>query len=719
MIVADTSEKYKLWYKIWRAKQAKKIIDDAKRAGTPPPSLADAEIMVTNDPDHEKKWMASDIYKKQLVKAGRIPEAYTTTDRFTTSVMKQRSAEIMKENPKMSEEEATKRAQSDVEKRQVREEKQVAGSKDPIAAKILTNISSILMDISENVVAIKDSVVGESALSAKDLGDSMKGLDAAEKEREKAAPKEKSKVAKAIEPVLGFFESLSKLFSVVLIPLFLGFLSKFLDLSKPLEAFIAGLIAIIGAFAAKSLASKLLSSVRGQIAGNVAARVPTTVPTRTPPIGGVPGGPAPVPSPGTGTAGAAAKPISALTTVAKGIKDLGIGIGAAIRSFMVSFAQGIAAFANPKTIGGIAVLTGATAAIGGLALLFKKGDINPEDFLAVGAGLVTLAGGLWALSRATPAAIAIAAAIKPLAIAAGVIALLGAALIPGAYAFTLFGEALKSASEGTEKIIDNLFRIAEIDAVNLAKVGAALIAVGAGFAAFNLAMMAGVAGNAMQAVAGFFGVESPMASLLNFVKDAADLEIGQTARDIDQLTRSLIKLNSLELENIGKIGEGLQSLAFGLGAFSVANVASGVSNLVTNLLNKAIGQESPLEQIQKISKDSVAIRDVGVGIESLGKGLVAFNAIDPDKIAQAMEYLDSLDEAQLQRLSRVSAVGTQPAQTQQLNQANQEVRAMQTPSGVPTQSTAVQQNNINNSSVNYSGNRMGSAVQGDALAAAR
>ena len=705
--MGDVSKTYKLWYNVWLNKEAKRIIDDAVKAGIPPPSPEEARKIIQSDPQHEVKFRESALYDKYVVRGSTEgARNATTSDRFTASVLEKRAQQVMKEKPELSEEQAMKQADKDLQTRQKNEATDVADSADPVVAKILTNISSILMDISEDVIAIRES--GPS------------GLDAAEAAREK----QKSPLGtfeKKVKDVESFFERLAQVVSVFLIPLFLGFASKFIDFTDSfglLKAAVVGFVAYLGSkllmtAIIKSISSLFLSLGTALLAKGGLPATPT-IPGTTP----VPGGTS-IPGPATGgPAGKTTKSISALTTLGKGIKDLGAGIGAAIYSFFAGFAKGLATFANPKTIGGIAVIIGATAAIGGLAALFKAGGIEPKDFIAVGLGLVALAGGLLIMGSppVIAAANALGAALVPMAKAAGVIALLGAALIPGAYAFNLFGEALKLAGEGTEKMIDNLFKLTEIDVDALYKIGPALMSVGLGFAAFNAAMALGTFADLGSSIAKRFGAESPMDLVLNFAKDVADADIVGAAKAVDQLTKSLQELSSLELDNLNQIGEGLTSLSLGMGAFAVSGVVSGLGNLVTGFLSKVTGQKTPVEQIQELAKDSKSIYDAGIGVESIGKGLTAFNSIDPDKITRTIEYLDNLDDTKLQRLA---AIGTQAAQTQQLAGAREQAQSAQTRQVASAQNTVVQQNAVNNSSMNFSSTKMGSAVQGDALSAAK
>jgi len=715
--VGDVSKTYKLWYNVWLNKEAKRIIDDAVKAGIPPPSEKEARKIVQSDPQHEVKFRESALYDKYVVRgSSKGARNATTSDRFTASVLEKRAQQVMKEKPELSEEQAMKQADKDLQTRQDNEATDVAGAADPVSAKILTNISSILMDISEDVLAIRES--GPSGLDAAESG-REKGKDGKEKEK---LPVFLEAFKEIVDTITGIFKGISLVFSGVLIPLVLGFASKFIDFSSSLGLVIAAVIGFATFFGSQFLFSLIIKSISslfmklGTALITKALKIPTTptVPGTTP----VPGGTS-IPGP----AGKTTKSISALTTLGKGIKDLGAGIGAAIYSFFAGFAKGLAAFGNPKTALGIAVMVGATAALGGLALLFKKGDIKWEDFIAVGVGLGSLALGIMALGNplviTAMNALANPAAAKGLAATAIAIAVLGAALIPGAYAFNLFGEALKLAGEGTEKMIDNLFKLTEIDVDALYKIGPALMSVGLGFAAFNAAMAVGALAGIGQSIASFFGADSPIDTVLNFAKDAADADIVGAANAVDQLTKSLQKLSGLELDNLNQIGEGLTSLSLGMGAFAVSGVVSGLGNLVTGFLSKVTGQKTPVEQIQELAKDSKSIYDAGIGVESIGKGLTSFNSIDPDKITRTIEYLDNLDDAQLKKLSSLSAVGTQQAQTQQLAGAREQAQSAQTRQVASAQNTVVQQNAVNNSSMNFSSTKMGSAVQGDALSAAK
>lgn len=544
---------------------------------------------------------------------------------------------------------------------------------------LLTQIASSLLQISSNVASMSnilpDLLDAQKALVGATEGDALK--------QEELAREGKLSVGKqAAVGVLGgapgsIFGAFEKVFAI-LTPLLLGFALTLTDLNDPIElvkdALKAFAIFMGGKFLYQLLKSVTIAvvteKVKGIFAGRAAGSAAGGITAAT--TGGIAGD---VAGSTTGGAGPSVEKMGALTRIGKGIADLGSGIGAAITSFMKGFADGIAAFGNAQTLKGIGVITLATAAIGGLAFLFKKGELKPEDFIAVGAGLVTLAGGLLAMGSAPVLAAArgLGAALVPMAKASAVIALLGTALIPGAYAFSLFGEALKTAGEGTDKMIDNLFRLTEIDSAALYKIGPAIMSVGMGFAAFNAAMAVGSLASMGQAILGFFGVESPMEKVLRFAKEAKNADLIGAAHSIDAFAVSLQKLNNIRLENLDKIGLGLTAMSAGLVSFSAANVVSGVTNLVDRFLSFVSGGKTPIEQIVKLSKDSSGIYQAGMGIKALGSGMVSFNSVDPKRVTETVQIVTNLTKEQIEVLSKIAVVGTQIQQAQTLERTRNEV----------------------------------------------
>ncbi len=406
--MGDVSKTYKIWYDVWLSKEAQRFIDDVVANGLPPPSLEDAKKIIQSYPEHEVKFRESELYEKYVVRGStKRARNATTSDRFTASVLEKRAQQIMKEKPELSEEQAMKQADTDVQTRQKNEATDVAESADPVAAKILTNIASILMDISEDVIAIRES--------------GPKGLDAAEAGREKDKDG-KPKLTKEEEAETAM-ERLAKLVTIFLIPMFLGFMSKFVDLTSLSGMLITAFVGLIAYLGSTKLLTALFTVIRGlftslsdgmdNMLGGVFGRtkppstapsVPdssiltggTTAPTSTPVPNapGVPGAPGAPGAPNT---------VSSLTTLGQGIRDLGAGAGDAIKSILTGITDGFKYMGDKM----VDVMKGALA-LGAIAVAFIPfayslkllKDVNVGAVLAATIGIALISASVIALGNA-------------------------------------------------------------------------------------------------------------------------------------------------------------------------------------------------------------------------------------------------------------------------------------------------------------------------------
>lgn len=547
---------------------------------------------------------------------------------------------------------------------------------------LLTQIASSLLQISSNVASMSnilpDLLDAQKALVGATEGDALT--------QEELAREGKLSVGKqaAVGVLSGapgsIFGAFEKVFAI-LTPLLLGFALTLTDLNDPIElvkdALKAFAIFMGGKFLYQLLKSVTIAvvteKVKGIFAGRAAGSAAGGITAAT--TGGIAGDVAGQTTGGAG--GAPVERIGALTKIGKGIADLGSGIGQAITSFFAGFANGLVAFGQAGVLKGIGNLLLLSAGMGAIAFLLKMGDVKWSDMVVAGVGLVSLAAGITALGN--PAAIramnalANPAAAKGLAATSLAILAIGTSFIAGAYAFKLFGEALKLVGEGSSKMVDNLSRLSEIDAKKLADIGPAITGIGLGFAAFNAAMAVGALSGIGQSIARFFGAESPMEQVLRFSKEAKDADLMGAAKSIDAFTASLQKLNSLRLDNLNQIGLGLASMSAGLVSFSAANVVSGVSNLVDGFLSFVSGGKTPIEQIIKLSKDSSGIYQAGMGIEALGSGMVSFNSVDPKRVTETVQIVTNLTKEQIEVLSKIAVVGTQIQQAQTLERTRNEV----------------------------------------------
>lgn len=155
---------------------------------------------------------------------------YTTTlDRFAEMLAKRKAAKLSQEKPGASEEDIASEAGGIANQQQSADRKSISKARDQVSTKILLNISSILMDISEDVSAIAEALPNLGGGGKKDT------LQEEEFSREANARKLKEGSAGVIqntaEGVFGLFE---KIFAI-LTPFLLGFVLRFTDLTNPIQ----------------------------------------------------------------------------------------------------------------------------------------------------------------------------------------------------------------------------------------------------------------------------------------------------------------------------------------------------------------------------------------------------------------------------------------------------------------------------------------------------
>jgi hypothetical protein len=147
----------------------------------------------------------------------------------------------------------------------------------------------------------------------------------------------------------------------------------------------------------------------------------------------------------------------------------------------------------------------------------------------------TIGKGMAAVAGIGVMAAILGAAIKPIALGAAAIGLLGGAL-------WIVGEAMQAVGEGFQQMTEGLTMLSQLDGNNLLMVGAGLAAIGAGMAVFGAGTAAAGIGNL---VGGFLNLVTPGKSPVEQI-----LELGKSG------------------EGIEKAGVGVEKLAAGLGAFS-------------------------------------------------------------------------------------------------------------------------------------------------------
>lgn len=234
-----------------------------------------------------------------------------------------------------------------------------------------------------------------------------------------------------------------------------------------------------------------------------------------------------------------------LAGVGKGIAGFGKDIGKSISGVLGGLATGLTQLGSPKVLLGVVALAGIGATMWVTAKSLKEFTTVGWDSMAK--GFVTLAG-LGALGAI------LSAASIPIAIGAGVIALLGASLIPLAYAISV-------AAPNLEILSKELSTLTDLPIESMDNLGDALTSIGLGMASLG-------AGGVVSAISSFFGgdVSSQLADL------------GETSPGVVALADALERLDFAKLDASGIDLENME-----IGAKRAQFLAQQLSNVRTQI----------------------------------------------------------------------------------------------------------------------------------------
>jgi hypothetical protein len=254
-------------------------------------------------------------------------------------------------------------------------------------------------------------------------------------------------------------------------------------------------------------------------------------------------------------------------------------------------------------LGGL-VLTGAVLGKNALSIVKGAGAIAliGASLIPLSIGLKTLEGIKWktlGIAGAALGGLALAAAGLGIpkvagfvAIGAGVIALLGASLIPLAY-------SLNELSKVSSKQLTDLTPVL----LDIAKGGVALALASPGLLLGGLAML-------------------PLAAGISLLKLAVGDDGGKLLTDFLGTLNNFT--NSLDPGKLFSTAGAITTLALAIAGFGAAQAIEGLGNLVGKLLR--FGSDSPLEQFQKFADLSInldvsakSIKELASGIEALSK----------------------------------------------------------------------------------------------------
>ena len=104
---------------------------------------------------------------------------------------------------------------------------------------------------------------------------------------------------------------------------------------------------------------------------------------------------------------------------------------------------------------------------------------------------------------------------------------------------------------------------------------------------------------------------------------------------MDSVSAGLTSLSNLNGENLLTVAKGIAAISGALLLFGAGGMAAALSNLVTNFLS--IGQDSPLEQLKKISTYGAGIEKAANGLERMATAIEKFGKVDPKKLKEAVD----------------------------------------------------------------------------------
>jgi hypothetical protein len=222
---------------------------------------------------------------------------------------------------------------------------------------------------------------------------------------------------------------------------------------------------------------------------------------------------------------------AALWVAAKAFKEFGEVDWESIGKGMVALGGLVLAAIGLDKVKGSIIKGAAVLGVLALAMYGMSEALNgfaDLDWETIGKGMLAVAG------IAVIAAV-MGAAIKPIALGAAAIGLLGGAL-------WIVGEAMQAVGEGFSQMTEGLTKLGQLDGSNLIMVGAGLASIGAGMAVFGAGAAAAGIGNL---VGGFLNLVTPGKSPVEQI-----MMMGERGQDIKAA------------------GDGVMALATGLGKFS-------------------------------------------------------------------------------------------------------------------------------------------------------
>jgi hypothetical protein len=112
------------------------------------------------------------------------------------------------------------------------------------------------------------------------------------------------------------------------------------------------------------------------------------------------------------------------------------------------------------------------------------------------------------------------------------------------------------------------------------------------------------------------------------------------AESMPAFTDGLQRLADIGGAELIGVAAGIVAVGAAMALFGAAGMVTAMENLVTNFLS--IGQDSPVEQLEKIGKAGAGIEKAASGLERMADAMERFGAVDSDKLDKAVDASEKI-----------------------------------------------------------------------------
>jgi hypothetical protein len=109
---------------------------------------------------------------------------------------------------------------------------------------------------------------------------------------------------------------------------------------------------------------------------------------------------------------------------------------------------------------------------------------------------------------------------------------------------------------------------------------------------------------------------------------------------LESLITGLERLSNISGDNLLGVAKGIGAVSLSLLAFGTAGMITALQSLVSNFLS--IGQDSPIDKLEKIGKAGPGIEKAAAGMQKLANALKSFSSINVDNLDKIVKSTDKI-----------------------------------------------------------------------------